>query len=103
MKRKRDKKHLDRVAALNCIVCMNEGLGPTPAAIHHIRTGYGTSQRAPDSEALPLCPTHHQYSGYGEIAYHDGPQAWESRYGTEIELLEQVNRILKMSDPNQQP
>lgn len=94
MKRKRDKKHLDRVAALNCIVCLNEGLGPTPAQIHHIRTGYGVSQRAPDDETLPLCISHHQYSAEGEIAYHDRPKEFERRYGTELELLEQVRRML---------
>lgn len=85
---------MDKVAALNCIVCRNQGLGATPAAIHHIRTGYGISQRAPDSEAIPLCPTHHQYSAHGELAYHVSPKQFEARYGTELELLEQVRGML---------
>ena len=89
-------KYLDRVANIGCIVCLNQGLGKTPAAIHHIRTGYGVSQRAPDSETIPLCPTHHQYSANGEIAYHDRPLKFEERYGTELELLEQVKEILNV-------
>lgn len=79
---------------MNCIVCRNEGLGATPAAIHHIRTGYGVSQRAPHSEAIPLCPIHHQYPAVGELAYHASPKQFEARYGTELELLEQVRGLL---------
>jgi hypothetical protein len=89
-------KYLDKVASLGCIVCLNEGLGQTPAAIHHIRTGYGVSQRAPDSETIPLCPTHHQDPANGELAYHATPQQFQDRYGTELELLEQVKEILNV-------
>lgn len=95
--RKQDKKHLDRVASLNCIVCLNEGLGPTPAEIHHIRAGYGISQRAPDTETIPLCRIHHRGKENGEVGYHFSPTEFEVRYGTERELLEQVMEILKMS------
>ena len=89
-------KYLDRVANLGCIVCLNQGLGQTPANVHHIRTGYGVSQRAPDSETIPLCPTHHQNPAHGELAYHANPQLFQDRYGTELELLEQVKEILNV-------
>ncbi|TKV21909.1 hypothetical protein FDX01_06260 [Citrobacter sp. wls613] len=33
-KTKAEQRHLDRVVALGCIVCRNEGLGESPAVIH---------------------------------------------------------------------
>lgn len=89
MTTKAEKKHMDRVAELGCIVCMNLGTPGTPASIHHIRTGKGRSQRATHFEVLPLCPFHHQQGGYGN-AIHAGQKAWEANFGTELELLEQV-------------
>ncbi len=88
-----DKKHLSRVADLGCIVCRNEGLGQSAASIHHIRKGQGMGQRASHQKAIPLCPIHHQHGGY-RVAIHAGQKAFESRYGTETELLEQVLELL---------
>ena len=92
-KNKAEKEHLSRVAALGCIVCRNEGLGETPAACHHIRTGVGRGQKASHFDVLPLCGHHHQTGGHGE-AIHAGQKTWEARFGTELELLEQVRREL---------
>ena len=91
----KDKAHLDRVAALDCIVCRNQGLGATPAEIHHIRTGYGWGQRAPDTESIPLCVIHHRRPAGGEAAYHDSPKEFQARYGSELELLEQVRGLIE--------
>lgn len=90
---KAEKQHLDRVAALCCIACRQFGIDDTPAEIHHLRDGYGAAQRAPYDETIPLCPTHHRSGPYG-IAFHAGPKAFEKRYGTERELLEQVRGLL---------
>ena len=95
--KKADKEYQGRVAALGCIVCLNEGHGATPSdytAIHHIRKGQGMGQRAPHTETLPLCVKHHQTGGYG-IALHAGQKEWERRYGTELYLLEQVRELLE--------
>lgn len=86
---KDERAHMSKVAALGCVVCRNLGYGETPAALHHIRAGQGMSQRASHYQVLPLCGTHHQTGGYG-VAIHAGQKEWESRYGTELELLEQV-------------
>lgn len=88
-----DKRHLDKVAQIGCIVCMNMGHPDTPASIHHIRTGVGMGRRAPHTQTIPLCPFHHQTGGYGN-AYHAGAKIWQDNYGTELELLEQVHGIL---------
>lgn len=73
-----EHRHLNRVAALGCIVCGNK------AMIHHPRDGQGMAQRAPHCDAIPLCYNHHQ----GKQGFHTlGTRRWEETYGTEAELL----------------
>ncbi|MGW8664708.1 Ref family recombination enhancement nuclease [Serratia ureilytica] len=91
MATKDEKQWLSDVADLGCVVCRNLGYGPSPAEIHHIRTGQGTAQRATHKQTLPLCPTHHRTGGHG-VAVHAGRKTWEKNYGSELELLEQVTR-----------
>ncbi|HEF0098575.1 TPA: DUF968 domain-containing protein [Citrobacter youngae] len=88
-KNKAEKLHLSRVADLNYIVCRNEGLGDTPAEIHHCSSGTGMSVRADNFHVIPLCHTHHRTGGHG-VAIHAGRQSWENKFGTETELLVQV-------------
>lgn len=93
MANKSEKAHLSAVANLGCIVCRNERLGQSPAEIHHIRSGQGMSQRASNYDVIPLCHSHHRTGGYG-IAFHAGKKAFESKYGTERELLKQVGELI---------
>ena len=88
-KNKAEKLHLSRVADLNCIVCRNEGLGDTPAEIHHCSSGTGMSVRADNFHVIPLCHIHHRTGGHG-VAIHAGRKSWENKFGTETELLVQV-------------
>lgn len=84
------RRHLARVAALGCIVCRRQGLGPTPAVVHHIKDGCtGIGRRAPDDETIPLCHPHHDGGQWG-VAFHAGPEEWERRYGTQREMLAEV-------------
>lgn len=92
---KDDKDWLSDVADLACVVCRNLGLGETPAEIHHLRTGQGTSQRADHKKTIPLCPAHHRTGGYG-VAIHAGQKRWEELYGTELQLLDQVVAEVKV-------
>lgn len=85
--RKKDSAWLNRVANLGCIICSQ------PAQIHHIRFGQGRGMRAPDRLVIGLCPKHHQHGGHG-VSLHAGQKAFEEKYGTEIELLEQVYKML---------
>ena len=89
---KADRAHLDRVASLGCILCRHLGLGETPAQIHHPRTGLGMSQRAPHSDAIPLCPEHH----LGATGVHGmGSRAFARKYGlTEADLLAMTREAL---------
>ena len=86
---KAERIYLSRLAERGCVVCRNLRLGETPAEIHHIRTGQGTSQRSDHYRTIPLCYTHHRTGGYG-VTFHAGPRQWQKNFGTEAQLLEQV-------------
>lgn len=80
---------------LSCIVCRREGLGETPAEIHHVRVGQGMSQRSKHiGGTLPLCCFHHRLGACG-VAIHAGQETWEKKFGTETELLEAVKELLE--------
>lgn len=91
--KKAEKEHLNSVAELGCIACKKLGHEGTPAEIHHIRSGVGKGQRASHYETIPLCPHHHRTGGHGE-AIHAGAKTWQERFGTEHELLAEVNGLL---------
>ena len=84
-----EKRYMNKVACLGCVVCRNSGLGDTPANIHHIRTGQGKGQRASNYLIIPLCKIHHQDGGPG-VAIHADRRRFEALYGTELELLSQT-------------
>lgn len=84
----KDKKHLAKVASLPCIACRKMGFYAPDVEIHHI--GNGTmGRKASDRWSIPLCHVHHRTGGYG-VAVHAGRKKWESIFGTEKELLQEV-------------
>ena len=93
-KTKAEKLHLSKVAALGCIACQMNGYEDTPASIHHIRNGVGMGQRSSHFHTIPLCPHHHQW---GPDAIHHNKTKFEANYGTELELLETVNQMVKVA------
>jgi len=88
---------MNRVVELGCIACRKLGYYDTPAGIHHIRYGQGKSQRASHRHTLGLCGHHHQTGGYGE-AFYAGKKAWEAKFGTELELLQETYELLGMDE-----
>jgi len=95
-KTKAEKNHLERVVALGCIVCKSLGYEDIPAEIHHCSKGTGLAVRADNYHVIPLCALHHRLGGYG-VAIHAGRKTWEQKYGTESDLLAQVNAELGIS------
>lgn len=79
---------------MGCIVCRLYYNVYTPPEVHHLRESQGMGQRADDDYTIPLCHVHHRTGNYG-TALHAGIKAFESNYGTELELLEQTNDILE--------
>ena len=88
---KDEKKHLNRVAELGCMVCRRMGYEGTPCEIHHIRAGQGWG-RSSHFETVGLCPEHHR----GATGVHGlGTKGFVRHYGfTEQDLLDDVNRLL---------
>jgi len=96
---KEDRERAHKLRDLGCIVCINEHSLYTPPAIHHI-----DGQTKPNCHQLtiPLCAKHHQIKCNHKLAgapmwisrHGDGRKAFEKRYGTEQELLEQVNGLI---------
>lgn len=90
---KAEQQHMERVQALGCIVCRNSGLGVSPAEIHHVLKN---GRRMGHMFVLPLCWMHHR-SGENSVwvSRHPHKREFERRYGTEKELLAQVERELE--------
>lgn len=81
---KAERLHMQTVAGLGCIICAG------PCHVHHALTGGGG--RKNHMKVLPLCHYHHQ----GPEGIHTlSRRIWEAKYGTEEELLEEVDHILR--------
>lgn len=87
-----DHAYMGKVAELGCAICRMLGYGPTPAEVHHQRTGTGAGKRAKHTQTAPLCPEHHR----GQSGLHGmGRKAFERAYGvTELELIEQTRKAI---------
>ena len=58
MATKDEKKRLNQIAELGCILCSEVlGFEGTPSELHHVRR-YGAKRST--SPILPLCPEHHR-------------------------------------------
>ena len=88
---KNEKKHYEKLAQLGCIVCKQYDI-ETPAEIHHIE---GKTKANSHFKVLPLCFEHHRIGNrFRPISRHPYKKRFEEAYGTEEELLEQVNKLL---------
>lgn len=85
---KTERRHMDLTASLGCVACRNLGYGPSPAQLHHVRTGQGMGQRASHRHVIPLCPRHH-LATY-PTGFHAAPRIWQLEHGAEVKLLAQV-------------
>ena len=90
-----DKERGAKLREMGCIVCINEHALFTETAIHHLD---GQTKEGCHQLTIPLCPRHHQYKDNNKpplwFAFHGQRIAFESAYGTEQELLEQVNGLI---------
>ena len=86
MSTKAEKRYMNRVAELGCVVCRMLGYGSTPAQLHHVREGQGMAQRAQNWLVVPLCPEHHQ----GKTGVHGDRSAMRQLKVDELDLLSQT-------------
>ena len=90
---KAEKAHMAAVVALGCIVHRNQGIYGAAAQIHHITRG---GRKRNHMAVIPLASQHHleQDSVFGD-AVHNGYKIFAKKYGTEQELLQQVNKLCR--------
>ena len=86
-----EKAHWTRVAALGCIACRKDGLHNPVVSIHHV------DKPGAHFRVLPLCAGHHQdgTGAPGLIAVHPWKARFEARYGTQAELLAEIENLLE--------
>ena len=91
MATKDEKKSLDKIANLGCILCSEVlGFEGSQAELHHVRR-YGNVRSA--SPVLALCPEHHR-NGNDSI-HRMGVKGFEKKWGISCEeLLERVSQKL---------
>jgi len=91
MATKNEKKSLDKIARLGCILCSEVlGFESTEAELHHVRR-YGAVRAT--SPILPLCPEHHRNGN--DSLHRLGVKGFENKWKISCEeLLERVSQKL---------
>jgi hypothetical protein len=85
-----ERCHLDRVAAMGCLVC---GL---PVTIHHVTSDGHQRLTRTHQRIVPLCPTHHMIQfGPHESVEALGHAGFTATYG--IDLLEVADALWRQS------
>jgi hypothetical protein len=85
-RKKSVQQTMNDIADLGCIIC------GSPAQLHHIGTHLGGGRD--DNKVIGLCVLHHTGGGYG-TALHAGKKAFEARFGTEQELFDLTQDLLR--------
>jgi len=73
-----EKRHLERIAQLPCVLCGAHGVH-----VHHLREGQGMGQRASNFLVIPLCPECHT----GHLGLHGNRALLKVRKLEELDLL----------------
>lgn len=103
---KAQRQRIEEVKSMGCIACWMGSGALVAAEYHHIVSGY----RMGHDYGIPLCPWHHRGQPLSvdqrpsECRELMGPslalqkRAFVEEYGTELELLSEVNQLLGVSD-----
>lgn len=89
---KADRTRYEKLTELGCIVSVDGMRCESPCEIHHLHGG-GMGKKSANHITIGLCEKHHRTGGYG-VAVHAGKKAFESKYGTEAELLARTNELI---------
>ena len=90
---KLEKKWMDSLSELGCIVCKLHMDCYSPAEIHHIQ---GSRKPGCHLSTLPLCYRHHREGVKNDlyVSRHPFKTEFVKRYGTEMYLLQKVKEFL---------
>jgi len=95
---RQEREWMQRIAHLGCIACRQDGYS-SPASVHHIVQG---NRRLGHLFTLPLCPEHHQGNGRQVPSVHFTKRTFVQRYGSELELLAELQVALGLYDKVEQ-
>lgn len=90
---KAQQERFKKLHELGCICCKKLGFWQFPE-IHHIVEGM---RRLGHDWTLPLCKMHHRDRGLSDFwgpSIADGSKAFAKRWGTQRELLREVNNLI---------
>lgn len=77
---------MSRAQLVGCLACRQDGYY-SEAEIHHIISG---NKRMGHLWTIPLCPKHHRNGSEHEPSIHPWKKRFVTRYGSELELLAQL-------------
>ena len=99
---KEEKSHWDKICAFGCIACHLDGIKNTYVSIHHCD---GRTKPGAHKKVLALCNGHHQSGnkhpnpdGEPYPSIHPWKKRFETKYGTQQELIELTNRLVYGND-----
>lgn len=91
-----EREWMNRITDYGCIACRKDGIHDSPASVHHIVQG---NRRMGHLFTLPLCYAHHQGGGLGGVpSVHQAKATFTKRYGSELELLAELQVQLGVYD-----
>ena len=105
MKKQRTKEEIEyhaRVAELGCWLKHTRQCGGK-LEVHH-KTGAGMARRSDHYDVIPFCFNHHSAQTplpFGH-AVHKGTRTFEERYGTQEEMIAQVQATLDFTPPTEE-
>lgn len=82
-----EARFMDAMASLGCLACAKDGVENSHISLHHID---GRTKEGAHYLVLSLCAPHHQQDDsdpMGRISVHGSRKRFETRYGTQYELL----------------
>ncbi len=91
---KLEREWMNRIADLGCVACKQDGI-ESPASVHHIIQG---NRRLGHLYSIGLCYPHHQGDGRQVPSVHYTKRTFVQRYGTELELLAELQVVLNVYD-----
>lgn len=90
-----EARFMDAMASLGCLACAKDGIENSHISLHHID---GRTKEGAHYLVLALCSFHHQQDDsdpMGRISVHGSRKRFESRYGTQYELLAEAKKKLE--------
>ena len=91
---KAERKHIERVISMGCVVCRLQGYGFREAECHHV---YSRTRLDTHYQVLGLCMEHHR-GGFDKPPYisrHPYKKRFIDAYGNEESLLSETKNLLK--------